>query len=151
MCHLEHLVMRDIAGQMALLGFGVSKDTIARLMHADGYSLQGMSRVLEGKRHPGRDDQFRPINAMIAQFRDAGDPVVSADGKKKEQLGAYHRAGRSWRRPETRCRPSATTSRSGAGEITSYGVYDFAANTGFVSVGASRDTAAFAVNALRLW
>ena len=35
--------------------------------------------------------------------------------------------------------------------ITPYGVYDIAANRGFVSVGTSCDTAAFAVNALRLW
>ena len=37
------------------------------------------------------------------------------------------------------------------GKITPYGVYDIAANRGLVSVGTSRDTAAFAVNALRLW
>ena len=37
------------------------------------------------------------------------------------------------------------------GKITPYGVYDIAANRGFVSVGTSCDTAAFAVNALRLW
>ena len=37
------------------------------------------------------------------------------------------------------------------GKITPYGVYDIAANRGFVSVGTSCDTGAFAVNALRLW
>jgi hypothetical protein len=37
------------------------------------------------------------------------------------------------------------------GKITPYGVYDIAANRGFVSVGTSRDTAAFAVSAIRLW
>ena len=36
-------------------------------------------------------------------------------------------------------------------KITPYGVYDIAANRGFVSVGTSHDTAAFAVNALRRW
>ena len=56
-----------------------------------------MAKVLEGKQHPGRDAQFRHINAMIAQFKEAGEPVVSVDAKKKEQLGPYHRAGRSWR------------------------------------------------------
>jgi hypothetical protein len=35
--------------------------------------------------------------------------------------------------------------------ITPCGVYDIAANRGFVSVGTSHDTAAFAVNAIRLW
>jgi hypothetical protein len=37
------------------------------------------------------------------------------------------------------------------GKITPYGVYDIAANRGFVSAGTSHDTGAFAVNALRLW
>ena len=80
----------------------------------DGYSLQGMARVLEGRQHPDRDDQFRRINAVIAEFTAAGDPAVSVDGKKKEQLGPY-RAGRSWRPGGTRCGCATTTfpARSG--------------------------------------
>jgi len=92
------LSLRDVARQMILLGFSCSKDTIARLMHEDGYSLQGMSRVLEGRQHQDRDAQFRHINAKIAAYQAAGQPVISVDGKKKERLGAYHRDGRSWRR-----------------------------------------------------
>jgi hypothetical protein len=144
--------LRDIAGQMALLGFGCSKDTIARLMHADGYSLQGMSRVLEGNQHEDRDRQFRRINAKIAEYQAAGQPVISVDGKKKERLGAYHRDGRSWRRTGD---PVQVRSHDFPGKdtvtITPYGVYDIAANRGFVSVGTSHDTAAFAVSAIRLW
>ncbi len=146
------LSLRDIAGQMALLGFGVSKDTVARLMHADGYSLQGMSRVLEGSRHEDRDAQFRHINAKIAGYRAAGQPAVSTDGKKKERLGAYHRDGRSWRRAGD---PVQVRSHDFPDKdtvtVTPCGVCDIAANRGFVSVGTSRDTAAFAVNAIRLW
>jgi Rhodopirellula transposase DDE domain len=146
------LSLRDIAGQMALRGFRVSKDTIAGLMHASGYSLQGMSRVLEGRQHPGRDGQFRRINARIAEYRAAGEPAISTDGKKKEKLGAYHRDGRSWRpagdpvqvRDHDFAEKDTVT-------ITPYGVYDIAANRGFVSVGTSHDTSAFSVNAIRLW
>jgi hypothetical protein len=146
------LSLRDIARQMAVLGFGVSKDAIARLMHADGYSLQGMSRVLEGSQHPDRDAQFRHVNAMIAEFTAAGDPAVSVDAKKKEQLGPYHRAGRSWRGKgdPVKVRDHDFPDFE-AGKIAPYGVYDIAANTGFVSVGTSHDTAAFAVGALRRW
>jgi hypothetical protein len=32
-----------------------------------------------------------------------------------------------------------------------YGVYDFAANAGWLSVGIDHDTAAFAVNSIRQW
>ena len=146
------LSLRELERQMAALGFWCGKDAIARMLRAGGYSLQAMAKVLEGKQHPGRDDQFRHVNAMIAQFKEAGEPAVSVDGKKKEQLGPYHRAGRSWRPAGDPVRvrdhdfPDAEL-----GKITPYGVYDIAANTGFVSVGTSHDTAAFAVNALRLW
>jgi hypothetical protein len=146
------LSLRDIGRQMALLGFRCGKDAMARLMHEDGYSLQGMSKVLEGDRHQDRDAQFRHINAQIAAAIAAGDPVVSADGKKKERLGAYHRDGRSWRRKgdPVRVRSHDFPDKDTV-TISPCGVYDIAANRGFVSVGTSHDTAAFAANAIRLW
>jgi hypothetical protein len=146
------LSLREIARQMALPGFGVSKDTIARLMHADGYSLQGMSRVLEGSQHADRDAQFGHLNAKIAEYQAAGEPVISVDGKKKEKLGAYHRDGKSWRRKgdPVQVRSHDFPDRDTV-TISPYGIYDIAANRGFVSVGTSHDTAAFAVNAIRLW
>jgi hypothetical protein len=146
------LSLRDIERQMAGLGFRCGKDAVARMMRQDGYSLQGMSRTIEGKQHPDRDAQFRRINAMIAGFRAAGDPVVSVDAKKKEQLGPFWRAGRTWRPAgdPVRVRDHDFPDHE-LGKITPYGIYDIAANRGFVSVGTSCDTAAFAVSALRLW
>src|SRR5580693_3377618 len=130
------LSLRDLERQMGRLGFRCGKDALARMLGEDGYSLQGMARVLEGRQHPDRDDQFRRINAVIAEFAAAGDPAVSVDGKKKEQLGPYHRAGRSWR-PKgepVRVREHDFPDRA-RGKITPYGVCDIAANRGFVSVG----------------
>jgi transposase len=146
------LSLRELERQLAALGFRCGKDAVARMLRAEGYSLQAMAKVLEGKQHPDRDDQFQRINAMIAAFTQAGEPAVSVDGKKKEQLGPYHRDGRSWRpRGEpVRVRGHDFPDEK-LGKITPYGVYDIAANTGFVSAGASHDTAAFAVSALRLW
>jgi len=146
------LSLREIARRMAGLGFACGKDTIARLMRGDGWSLQGMSRVLEGRQHPDRDAQFGHINAKIRQYRQAGEPVISVDSKKKEQLGAYHRDGRSWRRQgdPVRVKDHDFPEKDGI-RITPYGVYDIAADRGFVSVGTSCDTGAFAVNAIRLW
>jgi Rhodopirellula transposase DDE domain len=146
------LSLRDLERQLAALGFRCGKDAVARMLRGDGYSLQGMAKVLEGRQHPDRDAQFRHVNAMIAQFRAAGDPVISVDAKKKEQLGAYHRDGRAWRPAGDPVKVRDHDFPDGKlGKITPYGVYDIAANTGFVSVGTSCDTAAFAVSALRLW
>jgi hypothetical protein len=122
------LSLRQVADRLTRLGFTVRKDAVARLMRAKGYSLQGMSRVREGRQHPDRDRQFRHINAMIAWFRRRGYPVISVDAKKKEQLGPFHRDGRSWR-------PAGDPVQvmdhdfpdEKLGKITPYGVYDIAA------------------------
>jgi hypothetical protein len=146
------LSLRDLERRLAARGLRCGKDAIARIMRGQGYSLQAMAKVLEGRQHPGRDGQFRHINAMIAAFRAAGHPVISVDTKKKEQLGPYHRAGRTWRPAgdPVKVRDHDFPDPE-LGKITPYGVYDIAANRGFVSVGTSHDTGAFAVNALRLW
>jgi hypothetical protein len=146
------LSLREIARQLAGRGYRCGKDAVARMLGEAGYSLQGMSRTAEGSQHPDRDAQFGHIGTMIGQFRAAGDPVVSVDGKKKEQLGPFYRAGRSWRPAgdPVRVRDHDFPDHE-LGKITPYGVFDIAANRGFVSVGTSHDTAAFAVNALRLW
>jgi hypothetical protein len=77
--------------------------------------------------------------------------VLSIDGKKKEQLGAYGRAGRSWQ-PGGGPVKALSHDFQARDTVTAcpYGIYDIAANRGFVSVGTSHDTAAFAVSAIRL-
>jgi len=144
--------LRDLERQLAARGFRCGKDAVARMLRAEGCSLQAMAKVLEGRQHPGRDEQFRHINAMIAAFAAAGEPAISVDGKKKEQLGPYHRDGRTWRPggDPVRVRDHDFPDEQ-RGKITPYGIYDIAANRGFVSVGTSRDTAAFAVSAIRRW
>jgi hypothetical protein len=146
------LSLRDAGRKLARRGFRCRKDALARMMRAAGYSLQGMSKILEGSQHAGRDRQFRHINAMICWFRRRGYPVISVDTKKKEQLGPYHRDGRSWRPAgdPVRVRDHDFPDEQ-LGKITPYGIYDIAANRGFVSVGTSCDTGAFAVNAIRAW
>jgi hypothetical protein len=146
------LSLRELERQMAARGWRCKKDALARMLHEDGYRLQGMSRTIEGRQHPDRDEQFRRINAMIAAFTAAGDPVVSVDAKKKEQLGPFYRAGRSWRPAGDPVRVRGHDFPGPRlGKITPYGVCDIAANRGFVVAGTGHDTAAFAVNALRLW
>ena len=144
--------LRELERGLAARGFRCGKDAIARVLREAGYSLQGMSRTIEGKQHPDRDAQFRHINEQLAAFAAAGDPAISVGGKKKEQLGPFHRHGRAWRPAgdPVRVRDHDFPDEE-LGKITPYGVYDIAANRGFVSVGAGCDTAAFAVNAIRLW
>src|ERR1700761_4135299 len=146
------LSTRDLAGELTAQGHRVSADTVPKLLREQGFSLQGNAKTIQGKQHPDRDGQFRYINEQARAFADAGDPVISVDAKKKEQVGEYANAGRTWR---PRGDPVKVRDHGFPDEDTRkaipYGVYDLAANTGFVNVGTDHDTAAFAVESIRRW
>jgi Rhodopirellula transposase DDE domain len=146
------LSVRDIARELARAGHRCGKNAVARLLAAEGFSLQGNSRTIEGKRHPDRDGQFRYISERAREFLSAGDPVISVDTKKKEPVGQYGNRGRSWR---PRGDPVLVRDHDfpdpGQGVAIPYGVYDVSANAGFVNVGTDHDTCAFAVESIRRW
>jgi Rhodopirellula transposase DDE domain len=143
---------RTLAGELARQGHEVSADTVGDLLRAEGFSLQGNAKTIGGRRHPDRDAQFRCINGQVADWRDAGDPVISVDAREKELVGEFGNAGRQWR-PEggpVRVRGHDFASEAG-GKAIPYGIYDLAVNAGWVSVGTDHDTAAFAVETIRRW
>ncbi|WP_374106731.1 ISAzo13 family transposase [Kitasatospora aureofaciens] len=144
--------LRHLADELATQGHAVGRDTVAALLKEAGFSLRGNARVLAGSSHPDRDAQFRHLNDKVREFMDAGDPVISVDAKKKEQIGLFAQAGREWAPPGAPVQvldhdfPTQAT-----GTAIPYGIYDVGRNTGFVVVGTDHDTAAFAVAALRRW
>src|SRR5664280_3878925 len=116
-----------------------------------GYSLQANAKKLEGAQHPDRDAQFGYLNAQVSAFLDAGEPVISVDSKKKENVGTYSNGGAEY---APKGEPEATNTYDfigEAGKVAPYGVYDLAANTGWVNVGTDADTGAFAVESIRRW
>ena len=133
-------------------GHLVSERTVNRLLHALGYSLQSNRKAIEGKGHPDRDAQFQYINRRVKACQRQGQPVVSVDTKKKELVGPYRNGGREWQpkgKPE-KVKVHDFPDKS-LGKAIPYGVYDMAANTGWVSVGVDHDTAEFAVETIRRW
>jgi transposase len=142
----------NLAGELTRQGHRCRKDAVLRMLHQQGYSTQANSMTIEGRQHPDRDAQFRYIGGQAREFLAAGDPVISVDAKKKEQVGQYAQQGREWR-PKgdpVRVRDHDFPDKK-LGKVTPYGVYDIGANAGFVNVGTDHDTAAFAVESLRRW
>jgi transposase len=143
---------RRLAEELTRQGHRVSADTVADVLRAEGFSLQGNVKTLEGSQHPDRDGQFRYINEQVKTYQAGGDPVVSVDAKKKELVGPYHNPGRQWRPKGDPVRVNTHDFLDrDLGKVVPYGVYDLAANTGWVTVGTDHDTAAFAVAAIRRW
>jgi hypothetical protein len=146
------LSLRNLAGELTRQGHRAGPDTVAKLLKEEGFSLQGNAKTAEGGRHPDRDAQFRYINAQARDHLAAGQPVISVDAKKKQNVGNFKNGGREWRPEDT---PEQVNVYDfidkERGKVTPYGVYDVGANTGWVSVGTDHDTAAFAVQTIRTW
>jgi len=143
---------RNLAGQLSRAGHRIGADSVGDLLRAQGFSLQGNAKVLEGRQHPDRDAQFLYINEQAKGYQEAGDPVVSVDAKKKELVGQFKNAGRQWQRAGARVKVDTHDFLDRElGKAIPYGVYDLAANTGWVNVGTDHDTAAFAVASIRRW
>ena len=144
--------LRTLAGQLRAEGHQASASLVQRLLHEAGYSLQANAKTLEGSQHPDRDAQFRHIHDTAARFLSAGDPVVSVDAKKKENVGQFKNGGREYQPKGSPVRVNVHDFPGDAeGKAIPYGVYDIGANTGWVTVGTDHETATFAVNTLRSW
>jgi hypothetical protein len=143
---------RDLADELTAQGHRVGADTVGDLLRGEGFSLQGNAKTIEGRQSPDRDAQFRYINEQVKEHQGAGDPVISVDTKKKELVGQFANPGRQWR---LKGEPAAVRTHdfpdAGLGKAIPYGIYDLAANTGWVNVGTDHDTAAFAVESVRRW
>lgn len=144
--------LRHLAKELKLLGHQTSHRMVAEILHDLGYSLQGNRKTLEGSSHPDRDAQFEHINGQAQEYFATSDPVISVDTKKKELVGEFKNGGREWR-------PQGMAEKvkvhdfvdPDLGRAIPYGVYDLAANSGWVSVGVDHDTSSFAVEAIRCW
>ena len=125
---------------------------MGELLRQQKFSLQANRKTREGDSHPDRDAQFAYINTEVSAALAEGQAVISVDTKKKELVGDFKNAGREWRRQgepeEVRVHDFLIKE---LGRAVPYGIYDLASNAGWVSVGITHDTAAFAVQTIRRW
>jgi len=144
--------LRRLAAALQAKGHTISHTVVGELLKQERFSLQANRKVLEGSSHADRDAQFGYIDGQVKAALAAGQPVISVDTKKKELVGDFKNAGREWRRHGE---PEAVRVHDflikELGRAVPYGIYDLAANTGWVSVGIDHDTAAFAVQTIRRW
>ncbi|MGO9998305.1 MAG: ISAzo13 family transposase [Acetobacteraceae bacterium] len=143
---------RHLVKALAEKGFKASQWVVANLLRDMKYSCQANCKTREGGDNPDRDAQFQHVDATVKAAITAGEPAISVDTKKKELVGDFKNNGRELRRqgdPEkVRVHDFKIPE---LGKVAPYGVYDIAANHGWVSVGIDADTGAFAVESIRRW
>jgi hypothetical protein len=86
----------QLARELHRLGHTAGASLVGRTLHYLGYSLQANAKVTEGAQHPDRDAQFHYINEVAREHLAAGQPVISVDAKKKENVGDYANGGAGW-------------------------------------------------------
>ena len=141
-----------LASALAGMGHAISANTVRKRLIGLGFSRQFNRKADEGSKHPDRNAQFEHINTKILAAHAAGQAVVSVDTKKKELVGEFKNGGSDYRPKGNPCRVKVHDFEDKAlGKVVPYGVYDVAADEGWVSVGITADTAEFAVASIRTW
>ncbi len=138
---------------LAEKGIRISHPTIGALLEGMGFSLQQNKKYVEsGDAGTDRDAQFQFINEHAKEFMNLGIPVISVDTKKKELIGNYKNEGAEYRPIKSPIKVNDHDfPDKQKGKVSPYGIYDINRNEGFVNVGLSADTGAFAVNSIRSW
>jgi len=143
--------LRKLAAELKNSGHFVGYVTVGRLLEKMGFTLQSNQKSHEGGKSPDRDEQFTRIAKTAQTFIDMEQPVISVDAKKKELVGNFKNNGREYHPSGEPEEVEVYDFINENGRATPYGIYDVAANEGFVNVGISHDTAEFAVDSIRRW
>ena len=145
--------LRKIGYELKQQGINISHETVGKILDSMGYSKQANQKMLQiGEPHPDRNAQFEHINKTASDYLSSGDPVISVDTKKKENIGNFKNNGQEYRQNKD---PRRVLDHDfpieELGKISPYGVYNLNNNTGFVNVGTSHDTSEFAVESISRW
>jgi len=145
-----------VASVLRQAGIQVGASTVRRLLKEIlGYSLRVNHKSVEsGNRNPPdpqqRDAQFRHIDATRTGFAHRGLPSISVDTKKKQLIGPFKNNGCAWKKEPIAVYDHDFPSDA-RGRMAPFGIYDTQANHGFVWVGTSAETPAFAVDGIEHW
>jgi transposase len=143
----------NIVRELLEKGYTVGQEAVSRMLKKMDYSLQANKKTREGSsKNPDRNAQFEHIHEKSKTFIREEQPVISVDTKKKELIGNFKNNGQEYAPKGAPTEVNAHDFMSDAlCKAVPYGIYDIVKNEGWVNVGISSDTAAFAVESIRRW
>lgn len=135
--------LKSITKELNDKEYSVSKAVVLDLL---------VKNELEETTKVDRNSQFEYINETVKKFIAQGNPVISVDGKKKENIGNYKNNGREYSSKGNPIEVNAYDFiNKDNGKVTPYGIFDQIKNDGWVNVGTDYDTAEFSVESIRRW
>jgi hypothetical protein len=142
--------LRNLAKDLRRHGHRASHTTVGQLLHEHGCSPKANRKRYASTRHPDRDRQFRYIARQKRVFLAAGLPVISIDTRKTGLIGNFQQRGRRWCQ-EAEAVNTHDFQTGASAQAVPYGLYILNQNRGYVRVGVSASTAAFAVDTMVSW
>jgi len=145
-----YLSPTEISNGLAKLGTPVSPTTVRGLLSAFGFSRRRPEKRKTMGYSPHRDEQFKVIAALKAEYLPSANPIISMDTKKKEFLGEFSRPGTAYGNKSDRVWDHDYNSFA-TGKVIPHGLYDLKRNRGHLTFGNSHDTSQFACASFLLW
>jgi hypothetical protein len=141
----------QIIAEFHRYGIHVSHYLVRQMLSVRGYKKRKLLKMDTLAETENRNEQFEKINAYRKQFTDMNFPLLSIDTKKKEMLGNFSRPGACYSQNMRRVNDHDFACYS-QGQIVPHGIYDVNTNTGYVTLGTSKDTSEFVCeNLYRVW
>jgi len=136
--------------ELEKMGISVSSASIRRYFKKMKISLKSNSKTLNNQKHEDRDLQFQQINRIKNGFLKSGNPVISVDAKKKEQIGLFKSNGRNWKKDAKKVLDHDFKVDSIA-TVIPYGIYNLQSNQGYIYCNTSSETSELAAEMIVKW
>jgi hypothetical protein len=137
-----HLSITQIISRLGDSGLKISRYHIKQMLRLRGYRKRKLVRKNELSQVEQRNERFEKIMHYRNEFTAMDFPVLSIDTKKKEMTGNFHRPGQCYSQAMRRVNDPDFASFSD-GQVIPHGIYDVNDNTGYITLGTSKDTSEF--------
>jgi len=145
-----NLSLQAISRLMIASGSPASPYLVEQLLHLTGLGHRQAFKYLTMRQHKDRSQQFDILHDYKQSFLNSDNPIISIDTKKKELLGLFYRRGCLYTAQGRRVFDHDFPSFA-KGVVIPHGIYDLKRNRGYVNLGTSHDTSAFACDSLFQW
>jgi len=127
----------------------VSTTIVRQLLSDNGFRRRKALKKQTRKTVANRNAQFENITLYKNEYLLSGDPVLSMDTKKKEDMGLF-RDGCLYTQG-TIITPDHDFKSYATGSVIPHGIWDINRNAGYINLGISKDTSEFACDCIRNW
>jgi len=135
---------------MSASGFQASPYLVEQLLDRCALGHRQAFKYLTMRQHKDREQQLDILLSYKQLFLDSPNPIISIDTKKRELLGLFWRKGRLYT-AEGREVFDHDFPSFAKGVVIPHGIYDLKRNRGYVNLGTSHDTSAFACDSIFQW